>query len=205
MLYAAVVQPLVLLACLGIAVARPSSFNRGAEPSRLDVFAPDTTAASQPHSYTTDANVFEELGSQQPRDELAPAQGMYYHNVVDDLMSGSTDDYDVQGDYASADLFGPDPTYYPPAYAANRYTSSAVLQNLQQHSDEASRIAKRSLDSSPLEGTKRPAFLAHSNVPFTLGYTREEDWRPASTAASRYVPHRPVSSHELPPFTAVRH
>lgn len=201
MLDAAVIQRLVLLAFSGIVVARPSSFNQGAEPSRLDVLVTDPTAASQSYSYTTDANLFdEERSPQQPLAELAPAQGLYYHNVVYDL-SGSADDYDGLGDAASAGLLG-SPTYYPPAYAASRYSSSAAeLQSLQQDGDQASRVAKRSLD--PRDGPRRPAVLAHSNVPFTLGYTREDgDWRPA---ARRYVPHRPVSSHELPPFTAVRH
>lgn len=203
MLDAAVIQPVVLLTLLGIVMARPSSFNQVEEPSRLDVFVTDPTAASQPYSHSTDANRFaEERSPHQPRAELAPAQGMYYHNVVYDLLSGSTDDYDGHDDGTSAGLLGPDPTYYPAAYAA------ALLQSLklsQQHGDEASRVAKRSLDVSPRDGPKRPAFLAHSNVPFTMGYTREDDWRQASTAASRYAPHRPVSSHELPPFTAARH
>ncbi|KAK8778797.1 hypothetical protein V5799_019860 [Amblyomma americanum] len=204
-----VIRPLALFAFLGVATARPTVVDYGTtKPSRFDEYVTDEPGSAERGLHVLRSTNRDDLSatSGQPPAVLAPAHGPHYHEVVFDMSSESTGDYFDDGLHDSAfGNFPGGPTHYSPSYesAIHSFGSLQDLSSGPEHSVAHTGVAKRSLVSRGRPGTRpRPTTAVPRKAPFSVGYTREDYWRPLSTSVHSYA-----SSHRelfnVPPFTTV--
>lgn len=188
-----IINPLTLFALLEAVTARSLPVHSGApKPSRFDEYVtnPPRVLASYGFLKQTSSNDEDiDVALNRPPAELAPGNGLRYHDIVYDLSSETVNYYDGSDDS----------TYYPSAYQATGHEPSGSDPTLLGTS-VPSEVVKRSFEPSH---RRQPITEAPRKAPFSVGYTREEDdWLLLST--SQHDPHweQVSSSYRVPPFTA---